>query len=350
MKSISKILVGVASVAALALMAAPAAHAQCGQPQPFASIGAAKAAQIQVSINTAGTDNTGKEIGRFWVSNDSTRGNNFGGSCPSTNADPLQSWWDSCGLAGSGCTATPTFRGINASITGGSCLANTCPAIDGSDQMTFLVEEWGAGGPPGIGGTAYWIGFRVDVTATNANRFWNLARVTGNPPVNSTLNFLEFPTPQVTGSTRNLTGGVDTTNNFVDIGLNLHSASGAANTPIADGATLISYDLCTFHGAADPGRLRSAGWSCGSHVPYANGAVSGAPFKVPCSDILADTWVAVGVTFDGGAGPDVASALVGRAIRVECDPTIAEPEPLPRPGLRPTPKKGATSKPVRSGR
>lgn len=348
MKSISKILVGAASVVALTVVSAPAAHAQCGAPQPFASVGLSMTFK-QITIDTTGTDNTGKEIGRFWVANDSTRGNNFSGSCPSTNVDPLASWWDLCSLAAT-CGAAPSAnRGINGSITALTCTANTCPDLVG-DQLTVLVEEWAAGGPPGIGNTAFWVGFRVDTTQpVNASRNWDLSRVTGAVPANTTLPFLQFPTPVVTGSLRNLTGGVDTTNNYVDIGLNLHSAAGASNGAIADTATILSYDLCTFHGAGDPGRLRTNGWSCGSSVPYAGGAVTGNPFKVPCADAIDDTWVAIGMTFSGGAGPAVKSAMVGRAVQVECNPTIADPEPLKRPGLRPTQKKTGST-PTRSGR
>jgi hypothetical protein len=54
---------------------------------------------------------------------------------------------------------------------------------------------------------------------------------------------------------------------------------------------------------------------------------------VPCNSQLKDSFIALGVSFDGGVGPDVPSALVGRAIQVECNPNIAVPEVKPRPGL-----------------
>jgi hypothetical protein len=351
MKSLSKILVASACAALLAVAAAPVAKAQCSSAALFASIGNAGAMQggfKQVSVSTAGVDNTGKEIGRFWVGTNSGLGNNFAGTCPSTNTvDPSSSWWDLVG-------GTGPDRGINGFFTGGTCTLNTCPdpgtGTGDGNQEVFLVEEWGPGGPPGVGGTAFWVAFRVDGTPAAA-RIWDLSRVTGNPPVNTVLQFLEFPTPLVTASQRNVTGGVDTTNNYVDIGLNMHSGVGTTNSALPDNATVKAYDLCTFHGTTgDPGRLRTS-WNCTSSVTYTNAAVTGNPFKVACADVIGDTWVAIGVTFTGGAGPDVKSALVGRAIKVECDPTIADPEPVHRPGLRPTPKKGGTAKPVgRTGR
>ena len=44
-----------------------------------------------------------------------------------------------------------------------------------------------------------------------------------------------------------------------------------------------------------------------------------------------DTYIALGMTFEGGAGGDVQSALVGRATILECDPNLADPEPTERP-------------------
>jgi hypothetical protein len=342
MKSISRILGGAALVAVLVMAAAPAAEAQCAPGQVFASIGLGTpmaGSFKQVTVATAGKDNTGKELGRFWAAADSTKANNFGGTCPSTNLGvPADSWWDLVG----------TDRGISGGFTVGTCLLTSCPnPAAGADQMVFLVEEWGPGGPPGVGGTAYWIALRVDGTPA-LGRIWDLSRVTGNPPVNTVLPFLEFPTAQVTGSMRNLSGGVDTSNDYVDIGLNIHSGTGAGNVALADNLTATHYDICTFHGPADPGRLRSAGWNCSTSVSYDNGAKTGVPFKVACPTIVDDTWVAIGVTFSGGAGPAVKSNLVGRAIRVECDPTLAEPEPVKRPGLRPATKKPVSGKPARS--
>jgi hypothetical protein len=350
MKSILKVLAGAAAIAVLAVAMAPVANAQCAPAQNFASIGLFKPSTggfKQVVVNTSGVQNAGKEIGRFWAAGNSGNANNFAGTCPSTNvAATLDSWWDLCTNSVNQCAGgATTFRGINGNFTGGTCTLTTCPNPGaGGDQMIFLVEEWGPAGPPGIGQDAYWVAFRVDGTPAAA-RLWDIARVTGNPPVNAVLPFNAFPVPQVTGSSRNLTGGVDTTNDFVDLGLNMHSIVG-----VTDAATVVSYDLCTFHGPGDPGRLRSAGWVCSASVPYTGAAKTGAAFKVPCAEITQDTWYAVGVTFNGGSGAPVKSELVGRAIQVECDPTIAEPEPLKRPGLRPTPKKPAASKPARSGR
>lgn len=330
--------VAFALVVAVAIATAPVAKAQCSPAQVFGSVGLAMGGAEQVDVTAGVAHNAGLEIGRFWAAANSNNANNFGGTCPSTNVVTADSWWD--------LVAGGPKRGIQGAITGGTCTASSCPSTV-TDQMVWVVEDFGPTGPPGVGDTAFWIGFRVDSPGGQAGRVWDLAKVSGNPTVNMTLPFLEFPTAVVTSSLRDtISGGVDTTQNYVDAGPNMHSATGAGNTPLPDNSTIVSYDICTFFGGGDPGRARQ-NWNCDTHVPYANAGVVGNQFEVPCPNTVSDMYLAIGLTFDGGAGPDVLSSLVGRAIQVECNPDIADPEPMPhKPGIRP--KKPATKTPART--
>lgn len=313
MNSVCKLIL---TVAALAVIAVPAANAQCIPAQVFANTGLAMAGYAQVEVLTGTAENAGNELGSFWMANNSGFANNFGGGCPSTNAaDEASSWWVVT-MAGN--------RGVAGELGGGGtvspCQASSCPNV-AEDEMIWLVEDYGPAGPPGVGDTAFFVAWRVDATPAES-RTWDLARPTGA----ASLNFLEFPIANVTASNRAGTD-VNTTQAYVDIGENVFgvNASGA----IPDTASLVSYDVCTFVGADDPGRDRSA-WSCNQSVPYAGGPATGVPVTVDCADTANDTWVAIGVTFSGGGGASVPSKLVGKGTAIECDPNIADPEERPR--------------------
>jgi len=298
------------------VMTAPVATAQCAPGQVFGNTGLAMLGAAQVEVLTGAAENAGNEIGMFWRGDNSNFANNFGGTCPSTNVDGVSSWWVVT-MAGN--------RGVSGGITINNCLANSCPGA--TDEMVWTIEEWGAGGPPGVGDTAYFIGWRVDATPADPARYWDLSRPTGE----ASLNLLEFPVANVTGSLRAGTD-VNTTQAYADVGLNFYGQN--AGGAIADSATIKQYDVCTFVGASDPGRDRSS-WTCSQSVPYADAAASNVPVVVDCADTVNDTWVAIGVTFSGGAGPDVPSNLVGKATAIECDPNLADPDETVRPKIRP---------------
>jgi hypothetical protein len=285
------------------------------------------AGEIALTVDVVGSGAApgGNEIGRFWEAGNSNNANNFAGNCPSTNvADPASSWWTT-NMAGD--------HGIEGAIGAGSCVASSCPTGD-TDEMIMLVEDYDANGPPGVGGTAYFVAWRVDPTFPD-NRAWNYARV--NDLVSAVRAYDQYPGVDVLSSSR-APGVVNT---------NLAFAADAADDPeggagavdgknaagdIADGTTIVSWDLCSFHGAGDPGRDRAA-WAC-QPVGYPGGTI---PYTVDCPDDGGDTYLAIGATFAGGTGGDVASALVGRATQIECDPNIADPDNNlnQRPKIRP---------------
>lgn len=298
------------AVVAASLAASPAARAQCATAESFASIGGMCGGYcIYVNVAATVAQNTTNQIGRFWDSADSTKNNGVGGAlCPAAL------WWKFSNFPG-----PAGSRGINGSISSTGCGMTACPALPG--ELTLLVEDWGPTGPLGSGDTAYFIVWRVDTDPTNPFRLYNYART--NNLNQGTYPFLEFPKVDVTASAR-VGMQVIITANFVDIAPNHHAVRLPGNTPIPPQETIVSLDLMKATGLADPGRWRSA-WTQIATIPY-SGAVSQYVASVTCHDEVNDDWLAVGVTFDGGAGPDVPSALVGRAIALECDPNLADPQ------------------------
>jgi hypothetical protein len=312
MKSSFKVILSAAAVAAIVVMAAPAVNAQCAPAQIFGSTGLNKAGMVQVEL--AGPV-SGHEVGSFWNAANSGTANNFGGTCPA-------SLWMAPRTASGN-------RGISGGIGQSPCFANTCPTPN--DQMMFLVEDYGPGGPPGVGGTAYFTGFRMDSTP-GAARYWDLARAAGNTA--QVLPQLSYPDATVQTSARN-EPNVDTTQAYANIGLNFYGET--AGGPLLDSMSILSFDICTFHGPGDPGRDRSS-WSCSATVPYADAAVANVPVSVPCPNDGDDTYVAIGATFAG----DVPSRLVGKATAMECDPNLADPDAdlNRRPTVRPKKRGG----------
>jgi hypothetical protein len=277
-----------------------------------------------VGVSPAGVTPPGDEIGRFWTSTDSTLGNNFGGDCPAS------SFWRLNTAANQ--LPNGALR-IDNAVGSLDCHANTCP----SNQLplTVVVEEFGSP-PPGIGGDAYFVAWQIDPTLT-APRTWDFARTGAKPGATQTVfPFATFPHVTVTSSNR--TGmDLEVTLTFDDVAANFHGATGGApapgelGTPLPATSTIVGYDLMYYVGMNDPGRSRSL-WTPLTSVPYTGSGVSGLILRAPCArTILEDLFLALGITFDGGAGPDVPSVLVGRAIFIECHNILAEPQqPTPR--------------------
>lgn len=312
MKSVCKLIL---TAAAVAMIAVPAANAQCIPAQVFGNTGLAMLGMLQVEVVTGTAENAGNEIGSFWAANNGAA-NNFAGGCPSTNtADPASSWWVVT-MAGN--------RGVNGALGGGGtvspCIASSCPDVV-ADEMIYVVEDYGPAGPPGVGDTAFFVAWRVDATPAEA-RIWDLARPTGA----ANINFAEFPYAEVVSSNK-AGDNVNTTQRYVDLGLNVYGQN--AGGAIPDTASIVSYDVCTFVGADDPGRDRAL-WSCDQSVPYAGGDATGVSVVIDCSAQV-DTWVAVGATFVQGR----TSQLVGKATAIQCNPDLADPDLNQRPSIRP---------------
>jgi hypothetical protein len=347
----------VAGVVAIATCAAlsPAVNAQCATgARHFASVGGnteLPKVRILPGASRGGVlDGVGTEIGRFWQSADSTLGHNFLPGDPDFKMDPLrcptqgetqagQGWWQ---------VAQTTKRGVTGLISGTGCMASTCPFGD----MTFVIEDFGSSGPPGINDTAHFIGFRVDQTPGDY-RYWDLAKVA---PPDTDLLFIEFPVVTVTSSFKQGTDRV-VTMNFANISFHVHGQSESAPIPATE--IIASYDLMVHSGDTDPGRLRYADtcdapnpggrcWTLVQQTPFTGVGPQGVSAVVPCESVTKDSFVALGISFKGGVGPNVPSALVGRAVQIECDPNLADPRVRPSPSVRTDERPDSRGVPSRS--
>jgi hypothetical protein len=324
-----KLILGVTAVAVMAAVLAPVANAQCATgAREFATVGGMNNQKLRV--NTDGWHNSGQEIGRFWSANNSNDNNNFGGGCPSNDGtQTFGNWWQS-NTGNANCAGSECY-GVRGALAGTNCGGSTCQ----DDPLIVLVEDWGTAGPPGVGDTAHFFAARIDLDAAGAvaPRRWDFGLVddsVNGQVIQGFVSGAEYPQAFVTSSNR-AGSDVNTVQDYSDLGASVWAAVDTS-TGLPDSSLVVSYDICTFTGAADPGRDRSM-WNCSASVPYADGAVTGNGVTVSCPNTVDDTFVAIGATFDGGSGPDVPSALVGRATQVECNPNIANPEQR-RPAIR----------------
>jgi hypothetical protein len=277
-------------------------------------------------------------VGRLWQCDDSTKGNNFNADPGKTMAapgcniptevccatqDPLMGgggWWQ---------TTQTVNRAVNGAISGPGCNLSSCPLGD----ECFAVEDYDVNGPPGVGGTAYLIGWRVPETPGNT-RYWDLALFCGaqGSGADCTVPLEEFPVPKVLSSGKSGTDRALTMDSDADPAGNVYIGIDGQGP---GSGLIVSYDLMVHHGAGDPGRDRndvSCGgpcWSLLASIPYNDTATLGAGIPVPCPNPAEDAWISFGVTFE----PDVPSQRVGRAIQIECDPNLVDP-PKPRPSIR----------------
>jgi hypothetical protein len=352
---IMKALVIVAATAAVIAVGMPDANAQCGAgPRPFASIGGGMNVPA-ARFDATASANAGN-IGRFWTSVNSDDGNNWGFTelgVPNLepNKDSRNPAFGRCSSLGWWQVALTTLRGFNGVIGAVGCEAVTCPGGD----LSFAVEEYGPGGPPGINGTAYFGAWRTDRDPTGGgiNRQWDLSVPSGA----GTFLLQEFPKVQATDSSK--------VGNDTQVVANFGTTDGAATDAgasvwvnngsiLVDTGVLKSIDILEAAAPADPGRERFNGvWVEKASITYNNAAVGGVVHTVDCGDRTEDVYVALGLTFEGGGGAkDVKSLLVGQAVLVQCDPTIAKPDSPIRPGARPRdvqPRGGEPSR-TRSGR
>ena len=213
--------------------------------------------------------------------------------------------------------------------------------------MTVVVEDYAEAGPPGIGHTAYYIGWMVDEVPAET-RWWDYARVDGLT-VNLAFPMLTFPDLVITGSSRIGSTVVQITYNNQDQAAQNHTWNndGGAVFPVSD--VVEEWQLVKFTGLTDPGRRRGLGWTVLQTTPYVPGGTIGTSFNVPCSNAVDDEWVAIGIGFNGGSDGVVDSALVGRAIALECDPNLAQPEDVPLHEQRKTGTQELQPNPGRSG-
>ncbi len=282
---------------AVALSLAPSpARAQCFSTRVFASIGGG-ASTDKLRIDPNGAQNLGNEIGLFWSSAHSGFGNNFAGGCPSSDAgQPGGGWWK---------TTQGGLRGIEGVLGTGGCLASSCPSGD----LTVVVQDQSP-----AGNDAFFIALRVDSTPAQI-RWWDLARVDPSPSP-SVLPLQPFPALTLRAVAYQGGGSFLLELELADVAANVHAVQGSGDLPLPASSVVARYDLYRHVGTADPGRDASA-WTLDQQHPYADShAVVHA--IATCVEPGSDVFFALGVSFDGGAGADVASRYVGAALRIEC--------------------------------
>ena len=308
--------------------------AQCSSARIFRSSGKFG---NNLNIGIAGTDNTTNQIGRFWDSDNATLSNNglngpdFGNLCPINGAG--SAWW---------LEFDADNKKISGALTNVACVQVGCPA----NKMTIVVEDYAAGGPPGVGASAYYAGYMVDETPAGG-RWYDYGNVDGITENNASLAMLEFPNVLITGSSRN-GASIQVNYNNLDQTNMVHTtdwAGGGGLFPTE--AVVAEWQLVKATGTDDPGRLRSDGWVTIQTTPYVAGGAP-ATFMVPCSSTATDEFLAIGIGFNGGAAGSIDSALVGRAIPLECDPNLAQPDYPVEMDRKPSATQIET-KPARSG-
>jgi hypothetical protein len=300
MKRVKVILVLVALVAITGLVSD--AWAQCAQPRLFRSSGKFG---NNVRVDPTGSNNAGNQIGRLWDSDNA----NFSNSGLNTNGAlcPASQWW----LA-----QVDGNMAVDGFLTSVGCTQMGCPL----DKLTVVVEDYDAAGPPGVGGTAYYVGWLTDETPASG-RWYDYGEADGAAAL-TVVPIAEFPKVDISGSSRaGMT--INVNYNLADQDANVLSWDHNGPAPFPVSATVQEWQLMKATGLADPGRAR-AGWTLVEAIPYVPGGT--AHFNaIPCTDIVNDEWLAIGIGFNGGAAGAVNSALVGEAVQLECDPNIADP-------------------------
>jgi hypothetical protein len=314
----------------------PAAYAQDCPVTRELGAGPASAAQIPLVTriridlsNGTGSDFAfdGNEKASFWVNGNP--GQNSGGPHfpPNPNANCPSSGY----LQTGGMFPGVGFGSILAVTASPACLLGFC-APD-SAQMVMVLEDTTTDGTD-----AGFIVYQVDGTPAEV-RFYDHGRtVPGNPKGTIATHVLQaYPRVQVAG-TAGPPPNTDATNNYQDVLINFHGATGPSNTMLPAGAGIQSYDVLFFHGpfaGGPPGRDR-AGWQSVKSVPYNNASVVSDMVDVPCPTSGAGTvsWLALGMTFQGGVQSELVS-FSGTGQAVSCDPTIADPDqPQHRPSIQ----------------
>jgi hypothetical protein len=211
-----------------------------------------------------------------------------------------------------------------------------CPGNETS--VTVVVEDATAAGDD-----AAFIAMTVDRTP-GTTRDYNLTRAFGADGASDAAGAVfispmwAFPEVGVQSSS-GAPPGTTITNAYRNVDINIHEVGPAA------GQTVTAYEVFAVHAAAPPGRARSNWGAPVSTIPYTGqqGTIPDS-IQVPCPTATDDTYVAVGLVYDS----TVPSFYVGKHTRVECDPSVADPD-VPSEIRRPRPNlpRGGTR---RSGR
>ena len=276
--------------------------AQCPNPRIFRSSGKFG---LNVKVDVTGTDAGANEIGRLWDTQNSAFSNSNladGSFCPASL------WW----------LGADPIRIVDGALTSGACVQTGCPTRD----LTVVLEDYPAPGPPGIGGDAFYVGFAV--TETPAEGRWYDYGLVDGVTAATTLPMIPFPVVDIVASDRS-GGNVLVTVDYQDQGNHVHTWLNGGIAPT--NSVVAEWHLMKATGLTDPGRDRNS-WTQFATIGYVDGGDT-QQHSVPCTDTIQNEFLAVGIGFAGGTGPVVDSALVGQAIALECDPNLADPEVKP---------------------
>jgi hypothetical protein len=181
----------------------------------------------------------------------------------------------------------------------------------------------------------------LDLATDNSNAYYYAARV-GYFPANTPefnmaqgtcswphFHMLPIPRPVVTGSTRVDSNTVNLSFSLADVAPAFHGESGTC-VGFSAYNTITGYRICQAEtSTGDPGRLASA-YTCAAGPATALGGATVTNLPIDCTDttppIDNDRYVAIQLAFDGGAVTPYFSEYVSKAVRVECDPALAQPE------------------------
>jgi hypothetical protein len=304
--------------------------AQCSPGRVFRSSGP-QGNNIQIDV--AGSENDGHQIGYHWDSDNANNSNsgfapNYGFRCP------VADWWV--------LKTAPTFMRINGVQGAGTCIGAQmgCPA----NKLSIVVEDYQAGfPPPGVGGTAYYAAFMVNETPASG-RWYDYGAMDGLPD-ESNIPMLPYPDAVITGSSRS---GATISVSYQNLDqTNMVHTTNWPGGVFPTSAVISEWQLVKATGTADPGRARANGWVTIQTTPYVPGGAPNA-FVVPCSSTATDEYLAIAIGFNGGAYGVIDSALVGRAIPLECDPNLAQPDTPVNLDRKPSATQ-IDPKPLRSG-
>jgi hypothetical protein len=322
--------------AALLLALAPAALAQDCGVQRLLGAGPASAVEIPLVTriridlsNGTGSDFSlnGNERASFYHLANPAQHSGTGQFPPNPGVScPVSLWLTTGGMfPGTG------FSAILAPVHSANCLVGWCAPE--TNPMVTLYED-----VTDDGTDAGFIVYQVDGTPAEVRHYDHGRTVPGNPKGTIGTHVLQaYPRVQVAG-TAGPPPNTDATNSYQDVLINFHGVSGPSNTPLPASAAIQSYDVLFFHGpfaGGPPGRDRSL-WSHAKTVPYNNASVVSDLVDVPCptSGPTTVSWLALGMTFQGGVQSDYVS-FSGTGQAVSCDPTIADPEhPQHRPSIQ----------------
>lgn len=279
MKTMTRIL-GLTAVLAVIAAMAPAADASCIPAAQFSTWGAGG----YFYVNLPAGSNNSNIVGRFWAK----------GNPANDNAGYDDSQW----LRFYAPTSKWYISGSTGDIPGTNCPtgSNMVLTLDLADGSSLILES-------------------IETPATAVR--WDFSTL------GTDFSPAPKPRPRVQSSSRSGTS--------INLTVNSDAQTGGSYGPQGSAVAIApTYRLATASGAADPG-TSAAAYTPGPAITPG----SPLPTSVDCSNTAVDQWVAVQTLIDG-----VPSATVGPRTRIECDPTLADPDfkKIDRPA-RPNPRR-----------